>query len=152
MKKFECTVCNRNFESAESLEQHNSAKHAAIAERKPINFRKYILFALMGAILIFFILAVKAYTDKPGNYDEFAKCLTEKGAIIYGNDFCHYTTNQLGFFGKSKSYLNYVKCAENKELCDQKEIKITPTWEISGKMYKQVQTFETLSAITGCKL
>ena len=121
-------------------------------QKNPINFRKYIVFALIGAILIFSILAVKAYYDKPGDYNEFAKCLTSKGAIIYGNDFCSYTNKQLNFFGKSKSYLNYIKCFENKELCDQKEIKLTPTWEIDGKMYTQVQTFETLSAITGCKI
>ena len=152
MEKFECLICNRKFESTESLQQHNSVKHTATAEKKPINFRRYIILAIIGAILIFSILLAKAYMDKPGSYDEFAKCLTEKGAIIYGNDFCHYTSNQLGFFGKSKSYLNYIKCAENEGLCNQKGIKITPTWEINGKMYKQVQTFETLSSITGCKL
>ncbi|MBS3065889.1 hypothetical protein J4229_02475 [Candidatus Pacearchaeota archaeon] len=152
MKELECASCNKRFESVESLEQHNSAKHGATAKKNPINFRKYIVFALIGAILIFSILAVKAYYDKPGDYNEFAKCLTSKGAIIYGNDFCSYTNKQLNFFGKSKSYLNYIKCFENKELCDQKEIKLTPTWEIDGKMYTQVQTFETLSAITGCKI
>ena len=58
----------------------------------------------------------------------------------------------MGFFGKSKEYLNYIRCSENKELCDQKGIKITPTWEIEGKMYEQVQNFERLSAISGCEI
>ena len=89
---------------------------------------------------------------KPGSYDSFAKCLSEKGAVIYGNDFCQYTNKQLNYFGNSKKYLNYVKCIDNKELGDSKAIKVTPTWEINGQMYEQVQTFEKLSAVSGCEL
>jgi len=71
---------------------------------------------------------------------------------MYGNDFCQYTTKQLNLFGKSKKDLNYVKCIENKELCDSKGIKITPTWEINGSFYQQVQSFEKLSELSGCKI
>jgi len=72
--------------------------------------------------------------------------------VIYGNDFCQYTNRQLNFFGKSKKYLNYAKCTNNNELCDSKGVKITPTWEINGKLYEQVQSFETLSSLSGCKI
>ena len=89
---------------------------------------------------------------KPGEYDRFAKCLTEKGTVIYGNDYCQYTNKQLNFFGKSAKYLNYVKCADNQKLCDDKNVKITPTWEINKEMYEQVQTFERLSSLSGCEI
>ena len=91
-------------------------------------------------------------SQKPGQYDEFAKCLTEKGAVIYGNDFCQYTAKELNWFGNSEKYLNYVKCVNNKELCDSKGVKITPTWEIEGKTYEGVQGIEKLAELSGCKI
>lgn len=148
----ECKICNRNFDSAEALNQHNQAKHQQSQGGKKINFRKYFIILLTIFILIFSIASVYSYMKRSGSYDSFAKCLTEKDVIVYGNDYCQYTIKQLNFFGNSKKYLNYVKCIDNKELCDSKDVKITPTWEINGKMYEQVQTFESLTAITGCKI
>ena len=146
-----CQICNCSYDSEEALNQHNLAKHK-IKEKKKINFRKYAVLSLVVLIMVFSLASVYSFTKKPGQYNEFAKCLTERGAVIYGNDFCQYTAKQLNYFGKSKEYLNYIKCIDNKELCDSKGIKITPTWEINGEMYKQVQTFERLSVITGCQV
>ena len=53
-------------------------------------------------------------------------------------------------FGNSGKYLDYVKCADNERLCNEKGVKITPTWEINGKMYEQVQSFDTLASLSGC--
>src|SRR3989344_4539715 len=129
--KFSCNSCNKRFISEESLKQHELAKHSKIEKESKSNFRKYVILSIIGLIIIFSFLVVSSYVKQPGKYDDFAKCLTEKGAIIYGNDFCSYTRNQLGFFGKSKKYLNYVKCIDNKGLCDSKGVEVTPTWEIN---------------------
>ena len=80
----------------------------------------------IAVLIIFAVLSISSYMKKPGEYDRFAKCLTEKGTVIYGNDYCQYTNKQLNFFGKSAKYLNYVKCAENQKLCDDKNIETTP--------------------------
>ena len=149
--EYKCNICNRNFNSEESFEQHNVDKHPK-EEKKKINFRKYSVFLIIALIIIFSVLTINSYAKKPGKYDDFAKCLTEKGAVIYGNDFCSYTRNQMGFFGKSKKYLSYVKCIDNKELCDSKGVEVTPTWEINGEMYPQVQTFEKLTLLSGCEI
>lgn len=109
----------------------------------------YIVFAV---ILIGAGYSVYALMASSSKYDGFAQCLRDKGAIIYGNDFCQYTGKQLAMFGSSAKKLNYVKCAENKNLCDGKDIKITPTWEINGNFYKEVQQLQMLSELTGCKL
>src|SRR3989338_3901688 len=77
---------------------------------------------------------------------------SEKKLINLKKYFCQYTIKQLNFFGKSKDYLNYVKCIDNPGVCEGKKVSITPTWEINGKMYEQVQTFEQLSAYSGCAL
>lgn len=153
--EYRCEACKRNFETKDSLDQHNLAKHNMNSEKKEkakINFKKYFIIIAVIIIIILIVLSILNYTKKPGKYDEFAKCLTEKGVVIYGNDFCQYTAKQLNFFGKSEKYLNYVKCSENQELCDQKGVSITPTWEINGEMYTQVQTFERLAELSGCEI
>ena len=148
---YQCEDCNKSFNSEESFRQHNLAKHVN-EKHKKINFKKYFIFTAVVLILILLALSVNNYMKKPGQFNDFATCLTEKGAVVYGNDYCSYTVQQLNFFGKSKEYLNYVKCADNKSLCDSKDISITPTWEINGESYSGVQTFEKLSAVTGCEI
>ncbi len=156
--EYHCKECNKNFNSEESLNQHNSMKHNMNSEKNEksekdkINFKKYFIITAGVVIIVLIVLSILNYTKKPGEYDDFVKCLTEKGAVIYGNDFCQYTAKQLNFFGKSEKYLNYVKCSENKELCDSKKVEVTPTWEINGEMYSQVQTFEKLAEISGCEI
>lgn len=149
---YECKECNRKFESKQSLDQHSSAKHSQKnTSNPPFKFKKYLIITLITLILIVASSTFYFNSKKPGEYDDFTKCLTEKGAIMYGNTYCTYTAKQLNFFGKSDKYLNYVKCANNQELCDEKGVSTTPTWEINGEMYPQVQTFERLSELTGCE-
>src|SRR3989338_281740 len=62
----------------------------------------YILASVIGIV----VLAAAAYSvysiNKPGEYDNFAKCLSEKGAVMYGAmDWCKYTQAQKAMFGKS---------------------------------------------------
>ncbi len=151
--EFKCNSCNKNFKSESSLSQHNTSKHS-ISENKSlkINYKKYLIFSILILIVIFSSLTVYSYMKRPGQYDKFAKCLTDNGVIVYGNDFCHYTQNQLGYFGKSRSYLNYVKCVDNEALCNEKKIRITPTWEIDGKIYEGVQDFKKLSLLSKCDI
>lgn len=146
---YRCEDCNKSFNSEESFIQHNLAKHAN-EKHKKINFKKYFILIAIGLTILLLVLSVNNYIKKPGEYDDFAKCLTEKGAIVYGNDYCQYTVKQLNFFGKSQKFLNYVKCANNEALCNEKNIQTTPTWDIDGESYSGVQTFEKLSAVTGC--
>ncbi len=107
---------------------------------------KYYMTAV--SIIILLIVAYSAYLfTKPGPYDNFAKCLTEKGAVMYGAmGWCKYTQAQKGMFGKSFKYVNY------KEFNELSGIKITPTWVINGAWHENVQSFEKLTALTGCKL
>ena len=107
----------------------------------------YIIAAAIGII----ILATAVYSvysfSKKGPYDNFAKCLSEKGAVMYGAmDWCKYTQAQKGMFGKSFKYINYH------EFQDLPGIKRNPTWVINGAWHENVQSFEKLAALTGCKL
>ena len=154
MNEFECKICNKKFETKESLGQHIKDKHENKEEKEPNkikkNTKKYFLLGIFLIVIILLIATFYVKSLRPGKYDDFAKCLTEKGAIMYGNDFCSYTTQQRNGFGKSQKYLNYVKCFDNEDLCNSKQVKITPTWEINNEMYEGVQGFEKLVALTGC--
>ena len=160
MDKFECQVCGSRFGTEESLNQHTKAKHGASGDKKSKGagsirryfIKKYFIAAGMILALALFSYALYARSQRPGQYDDFAKCLTEKEVVVYGNDFCQYTTKQLGYFGKSKQHIKYVKCTDNKEICDSKRVQITPTWEINGQTYSGVQSFEMLARLSGCKL
>lgn len=118
----------------------------AASEKKGIP-KKYIVLSIIGI----FIIAIAAYSvisyNKPGQYDGFAKCLAEKGAVMYGAlGWCKYTQGQKAMFGRSFKYLNY------KEFTELPGIKKTPTWVINGKWYENTQSFDKLSEITGCRI
>src|SRR3989338_2013478 len=107
----ECDICKKKFNAKDSLWQHKSMAHPIANDIKGrANFKKY--FIIVALILIAALISATVYINslKPGKFDDFAKCLADKGVIVYGNDFCTYTNQQLGFFGKSKKYLNYVRC------------------------------------------
>jgi polyferredoxin len=113
--------------------------------------RKSLILGSFFIILLLLGFFVYSKATSPGPYDSFAKCLSEK-AVVYGNDGCPYTAAQLAWFGKSSKYLNYVRCSLNKQLCAEKSIKITPTWEINGKLYPGVQSLEKISSLSGCEI
>ena len=124
------------------LEQQNQAQ-----QQKPSKSKYYAIAAVVGII----ILATAAYSvysiNKPGPYDSFAKCLSEKGAVMYGAmDWCKYTQAQKGMFGKSFKFVNYH------EFSELPGIKKTPTWVINGAWHENVQPFDKLAALTGCRL
>lgn len=112
---------------------------------------KTILFIAI-AVVIVSALGFLFYRMSSTNYDAFAQCLTSKGAVIYGNNWCSYTQEQRRMFGDSFKYLNYKVCDENKQLCKEKGVSITPTWEIDEKIYSGIQSLQTLSRVSGCSL
>ena len=95
---------------------------------------------------------VSGYFVKPDTLDDFAKCLTSKGAVMYGAEWCGHCKEQKEMFGGSFKYVNYVECPENQALCDQKGITGYPTWIINGMPYPGVQSFEKLKELTGCSV
>lgn len=103
------------------------------------------------SIIIVVLLIIGGWTFShyvlPGPYDDFAKCLTQKGAVMYGAiEWCTYTQGQAGMFGKSFKYVDY------RDESELDGIRTRPTWVIDGKRYEKVQSFQTLAAVTGCKI
>ena len=109
---------------------------------------KYYIIASVIGVVILAVAAYSAYSiNKPGEYDNFAKCLSEKGAVMYGAmSWCKFTQGQKAMFGKSFKYIGYH------EFNELPGIKKTPTWVINGAWHENVQSFDKLAALTGCKL
>ena len=130
----------------EALNQQS--QQALEAKQASDKRRKHLFFMIGGGLVIIALLAVGINAMIPGKYDAFAKCLTDSGAIMYGAiEWCHYTQDQAGMFGKSFKYAPYRDYRDA-----DITIRKTPTWVINGQAYENVQSFETLSSLTGCKI
>lgn len=131
--------------AGESISQTPQATSPFEASKKK-GYKKYILLSGVGLIILLIIYGVYSMSG-PGQYDDFAKCLNEKGVIMYGAlNWCKYTQAQKAMFGNSFKYLNY------KEHTELPGIKKTPTWVIDGKWYENTQSFDKLSQITSCAI
>jgi len=87
-------------------------------------------------------------------YDNFAKCLTDRGAIMYGLTTCPNCQDQKKMFGDSFKYINYVECSNDPSVCTQKGVTDVPIWSINGTLQKSAgeKTIQELSSLTGCEV
>ncbi|MBU0981216.1 hypothetical protein KKC94_00830 [Patescibacteria group bacterium] len=88
----------------------------------------------------------------------FAKCLNTAGASLYGAFYCEACQTQKSMFADGKSELPYIECSKDSpsseyELCIEQKIYRYPTWTFeNGNRLEGVQSLETLSKETSCKL
>lgn len=109
--------------------------------------------ALVGilSILIFAWCTQQTPTENTDNLDNFAQCLTEKWAIMYGSVSCSHCQDQKAMFGDSFKKINYVECTQEPERCSK--LKGVPTWEFSdGTQLVWLQKFSVLAEKTTCRL
>jgi len=99
-----------------------------------------------------FFIKTDTTTTGLNKYDNFAKCLTDKGATMYGAEWCGHCKDQKEMFGESFNYVNYVECPDNPDVCLNVGVSGYPTWIINGVSYPGAKSFETLSSLTGCSL
>jgi len=131
-----------------------------------------VINCIMLFVLSIFVSFVFASCDKASNpeIDNFATCLTEKGATMYGVFWCPHCAKQKKMFDSSFKLVDYVECdpkcikdennrlptycngnVGNPELCRQKNVKLYPHWEFADRTNVEgVQIFEDLAAKTGC--
>ncbi len=94
----------------------------------------------------------------PGQYDEFAQCLTNNNVKYFGAFWCPNCQKQNDLFGKSKKFIDYTECStpngQNQlQVCKDAGITAYPTWEFAdGSRLLGVLSFETLSEKTGCEI
>ena len=114
-----------------------------------MKMRKNILFLLFTLVIL---LTINGCSDKPAEYDTFAKCLSEKGAVMYGTEWCSHCQNQKEEFGKSFQYIDYVDCDRYESECDKAGVRGYPTWVVDGENYPGEQPLARLASLSGCEL
>ncbi len=117
---------------------------------------------LVAAVLLVAAFAVFRMTGNavagPGEYDEFAQCLTDSGAKMYGAYWCPHCANQKKLFGSSFSFVDYIECDPrgdnaNPAACEAAGIQGYPTWIFGdGTVRSGELPLRTLASISGCTL
>jgi len=117
---------------------------------------------IIGSLVIVIVLLFGWYyyneAVTPGQYDEFAQCLADKGVKYFGAFWCPNCQEQNKLFGKSKKFVPYTECStpngQNQlQVCIDADIKAYPTWEFSdGSRQVGVLSLEELSEETDCEL
>ncbi|MCC7574045.1 hypothetical protein KO361_00435 [Candidatus Woesearchaeota archaeon] len=111
-----------------------------------------ILAVLIGTIVFIVAKPTSNVVAGEGELDEFAKCLTEQGAIFYGTEWCGFCQQQKTMFQESMQHINFIDCDQNRNTCQQEGITGYPTWKINGQLYPGMQQLTRLSDISGCEL
>ena len=124
-----------------------------------INSSTLLLYIFTGLVVIgVFIFAMFKPGVVPGQYDEFAQCLTDSGATMYGAYWCSHCENQKEMFGDSFKLVDYVECADPevdgmKQECADAGIEGYPTWILGdGQVLPGEVPLEYLAEVTSCEL
>jgi hypothetical protein len=123
---------------------------------------KKIFLAVVGFLILGTVATVLLRSSGapagPGQYDGFAQCLKEKGAIFYGAFWCKFCQAQKKMFDSSAKLLPYIECstadgsAQTQE-CKDKKINGYPTWEFAdGSRLNGKIPLEKLAEKTSCQL
>jgi hypothetical protein len=134
-------------------EQKEQEKEVIRHKYKTKKTLMYVGIAVVLIIVISLVVYVASWmSNQPGQHDDFAKCLTEKGAKIYGADWCHNCQSQKRKFGKSFQYVEYIECERNPQQCLDAGIESYPTWIYNDETRVGVRSLEEISSWTGCEL
>ena len=146
----------RAIKRSEREERANSGQRKRQAGKIGKNMAIYggVVLVLIAAVFGLSMLTRPAEQSAgPGQYDSFAQCLSQKGAIMYGTEWCPHCKAEKANFGSSFQYVNYVDCDASRGACDGAGITGYPTWTFSdGSRASGTQGLYKLSEKTGCTL
>jgi len=95
----------------EKREAHKTAVHVQRIEAKKRRNRKLLInwgIVVVAVLLIFF--SVSALGNRPAKYTDFAACIAESGATMYGADWCNHCQTQKRLFGRAFKKVSYENC------------------------------------------
>lgn len=109
---------------------------------------------VIALLIIIGVLILAFYSNKPaGNLTTFAQCLTQRGATMYGADWCPHCQQEKANFKDAWHFINYVECPANPQKCLDDGIDGYPAWIFpGGKKFVGYQGLEKLSQESGCPL
>ncbi|MFZ2072699.1 MAG: thioredoxin domain-containing protein [Minisyncoccia bacterium] len=119
-------------------------------------FVSIIIILVLGSIVTF--MTQNSGSKTKINYDSFATCLKDKGAVFYGAFWCTHCQTEKKLFGSSEKLLPYVECSTpdaqgQTQICKDKKIEGYPTWEFAdGARLEGEVSLEKLAEKTSCVL
>jgi hypothetical protein len=122
------------------------------------NWKRIAIYAALVAVAI----GVAYYLEHRSQHehDAFARCLTDRGAKMYGAWWCPHCVEQKEKFAASFEYAPYVECgikgqtSGQSQICKDENVKGYPTWQFppTGERVERVFSLQELSDRTGCPL
>ena len=101
-------------------------------------------------LLIFLTACNSSIMRSPGQFDQLAQCLTDKGFIMYGSETCPHCKTQREAFKGSFDLIDYVECSSNPTACEG--IQGVPTWGLGEKRYPGARSLSELAELSDCEL
>lgn len=97
-----------------------------------------IIAALLLTVILLSGCGEPAGPKPPGKYAEAAKCLTQKGVIMYGAYWCPHCAAQKKAIGDDFQFIHYQECDDSgaggdHKLCIEKGVTSYPTWIFPGQ-------------------
>lgn len=120
--------------------------------------KNQLIWAAIVVAIIAFVSFLTIQDNAPGELDDFARCIEEKGATFYGAFWCPHCADQKAAFGNSERLLPYVECSTPDQngvtiACQQAGINSYPTWEFAdGSRETGELSLSFLAEKTGCEL
>jgi hypothetical protein len=99
------------------------------------------------------LVAGSAAPAEAAKLDRFARCLSQRGAVFFGAEWCPHCARQIDELGDSFRYVDYVECTVDTARCQEAGVSSYPTWtfadgsRLSGKL-----SLQHLARKTGCSL
>lgn len=122
-----------------------------MSERKKIKFFAVIFGVLAVIISGVFWKREASAPDAP--LDAFARCLRDRGVVMYGADWCSHCQNQKLKFGSSFRFVPSVECPKNPDICLKAGVGGFPTWIFpENKKIEGELELREISLESGCKL
>ncbi|MEM4271583.1 MAG: hypothetical protein QXD13_00620 [Candidatus Pacearchaeota archaeon] len=105
------------------------------------------------ALLIVTVIVIFIFSNNPNNAsaqtpEEVAKCLSEKGVVMYGSKYCPHCAEQKALFKDAFSLINYVECTKKPEECSG--LAGVPAWKVGESIYYGTTGLSDLAGLAGC--
>jgi len=119
-------------------------------ERNKKIFNYSIAVVIVAAIVYgVYVANVKAV----GEHDNLANCLTSKGVVMYGTEWCPHCQEQKRRFGESFKFITFINCDLQPAVCNASKVEGYPTWTFPrGDPVSGEQTLESLASRMDCPL
>lgn len=85
--------------------------------------------------------------------DDFSKCLTAKGVVMYGAAWCSHCKATKALFGDSFKFVTYVECPAEPKKCEAEGVTGYPTWKFpNGQKLEGEQPLSAIAKAASCEL